>query len=173
MKKLLFICLSVLLLTSCNFDKEQIEFKKIDHFDLGNLSKENTSLKATAYFMNVSEEKCTLKSMVVDLKIDGKDIGTIVTKTNKAIQPNEEFSVPVKYSYETASFIEPGNEASGNYAVSLKGNLIFLNSKNKEISIPVKYESTFEYLTKKKERKENKEERKSRKEERRERKNNK
>ena len=110
--------------------------------------------------------------MVLDLTIDGKDIGTIVTKTDKIIRPKSEFSVPLQYSYETSSFVEEGHEPASNYAVQLLGDLTLKNSKGEEVTATVKYAMTYEYLTKKEIRMDKREERKKHRQEKKAAKNN-
>ncbi len=172
MQKIIILLLSVLIFTACESDKKTIEFKKMANLDLGNLSKENATIKATAVFMNLSDEEYNLKDMVLDFTIDGKDVGTIVTKTDKIIKPKSEFSIPVQYSYETSSFVEEGHEPSSNYAVQLLGDLTLKNSKGEEVTAAVKYATTYEYLTKKEIRIEKLEERKKHRQEKKAAKNN-
>ncbi|MFN8297224.1 MAG: hypothetical protein U0T69_13585 [Chitinophagales bacterium] len=172
MQKIIILLLSVLIFTACESDKKTIEFKKMANLDLGNLSKENATIKATAVFMNLSDEEYNLKDMVLDFTIDGKDVGTIVTKTDKVIKPKSEFSIPVQYSYETSSFVEEGHEPSSNYAVQLLGDLTLKNSKGDEVTATVKYATTYEYLTKKEIRMDKREERKKRRQEKKAAKNN-
>ncbi|HRH57897.1 MAG TPA: hypothetical protein PLS10_09600 [Chitinophagales bacterium] len=172
MQKIIILLLSVLIFTACESDKKTIEFKKMANLDLGNLSKGNATIKATAVFMNLSEEEYNLKDMVLDFTIDGKDVGTIVTKTDKIIKPKSEFSIPVQYSYETSSFVEEGHEPSSTYAVQLLGDLTLKNSKGEEVTAAVKYATTYEYLTKKEIRLDKREERKKRRQEKKAAKNN-
>ena len=172
MQKIIILLLSVLIFTACESDKKTIEFKKMANLDLGNLSKGNATIKATAVFMNLSEEEYNLKDMVLDFTIDGKDVGTIVTKTDKIIKPKSEFSIPVQYSYETSSFVEEGHEPSSTYAVQLLGDLTLKNSKGEEVTAAVKYATTYEYLTKKEIRLDKREERKKRRQEKKKKKNN-
>lgn len=172
MQKIIILLLSVLIFTACESDKKTIEFKKMANLDLGNLSKGNATIRATAVFMNLSEEEYNLKDMVLDFTIDGKDVGTIVTKTDKIIKPKSEFSIPVQYSYETSSFVEEGHEPSSTYAVQLLGDLTLKNSKGEEVTAAVKYATTYEYLTKKEIRLDKREERKKRRQEKKAAKNN-
>lgn len=167
MQKIIIILIGILALTACNEDKEAIEFKKMDNLDLGNLSKENAKLKANAVFVNQSDEVLDLKDMVLDFSVDGKDIGTVVTKITKKIQPNAEFTIPFQYTYETSTFLEAGHDPSGKYTVQFKGNLTLKNSKGEEIITEIKHAAPYEYLTKKEVREENREEKKKTREEKR------
>ncbi len=178
MQKIILILLSILLFSSCKHDKNPIEFKKMDNLDLGNISKETANLKATAIFFNNSKQSYLLKDVTLDFSIDGKDIGTIVVKNELIIQPNATFSIPIKYNYETNSFINPGHDPSLNYAVEFKGEIIYTNEKGKEANTAdMHYATSYEYLTKKEirieKRETRKEERKKRREERKEKRQNK
>ena len=166
MKKYTIVLVAVLFFSACKNDKKDIEFKKIANIDLGNLSKGSATLRGTAVFINLSDEEYNLKDLVLDFTIDGKDVGTVVTKMTKKIQPNSEFSVPIEYSYETKSIKEEGHDPASTYAVQLLGDLTIKNTKGEEIGTEVKYASTYEYLTKKEIRIEKREARKKRREER-------
>jgi hypothetical protein len=160
MKKIVLYCLVFILFTACQTEKKTIEFKKLVNLELGNLQKENATLRATAVFMNISKEEFHLKDLVLDFSIDGKDVGTIVSKSDKVIQPNSEFSIPIKYSYETKAFILENHEPATTYAIQLLGDLTLKNAKGEDVATKVKYAETYEYLTKKEERVEKREDRK-------------
>ncbi len=172
MHKIIIVLLSVLLFTSCKNEKKDIEFKKIVNIDLGNLTKGNSTLRGTAVFMNLSDEEFNLKDLVLDFTIDGKDVGTVVTKMTKNIKPNSEFSIPFQYSYETNSFVAEGQDPASSYAIQLLGDLTTKNINAEEINTTIKYATTYEYLTKKEIRIDKREERKKRREERKSSKNN-
>ena len=165
MKNIIIVLFATLLFTACSEEKKDIEFKKMVNVHLGNLEKENAKLNATAIFMNLSDQEYDLKDMTLDFTIDGKDVGTVVTKISKKIKANSEFSIPIQYTYETSAIIEEGHDPSTTYAIQLLGNLTVKNTSGEEISAPVKFASTYEFLTKKEERieqrKDKKEERKS------------
>lgn len=159
MKKLLYLALTLLLFSACNKDKKSIEFKKIVNLDLGNLAKENATIRATAVFMNITDEEYHLKDLVLDFTIDGKNVGTIVSKTDKVIQPNSEFSIPIKYSYETNAFKLENHEPASTYAIQLLGDLNVKDKNGQDISTKVKFAETYEYLSNKEERIEKRENR--------------
>lgn len=119
-------------------------------------------------FFNLSEESYTLKDLVLDFTIDGKDAGSIVSKSGKTIQPRSEFSIPIQYTYSTAPFVEGGHEPSSTYAVQLIGTITVKDKDGNLIEKPVKFAETYEYLTKKEKRKEAREERKEERRKRRE-----
>lgn len=166
MKRFLIVLFCMIVISACKTDKKGIEYKKIDNLDLGNLSKDNATLKATAVFMNLSDEEYNFKDLVLDLTVNGKDVGTIVTKISKKIAPVSEFSIPIQYSYETSSIIEKGNDPSATYAVQLSGDLTLKDKNGKEITTTVKFTTTSTYQTKKEIRIEKREDRKKRREER-------
>ena len=53
---------------------------RISDFDLGNLSKDNAKLTGFAVFINLTDKILEVKDLILDLSVDGKDIGTIVAK---------------------------------------------------------------------------------------------
>ncbi|MDB5228226.1 MAG: hypothetical protein JWN78_2419 [Bacteroidota bacterium] len=159
--RIIILFLSLFALNSCTHEKKTIAFKKIANLDLGNLTKREATLRGTAVFMNLSDQEFNLKDLVLDFTIDGKDIGTVVSKTKKVIKPNSEFSVPIVYSYSTSSVLTEGREPASSYAVELLGDLMTKNSREEEISTPVKFADTYEYLTKKEKRIEKREARKA------------
>lgn len=176
MKQIIFILLTAFSFTACKNEEKIIEFKKIENIDLGNISKENATMHGTATFMNSSDKEFNLKDLVLDLIIDGKDVGTIVVKNDKVIKPNAEFSIPLKYTYETASIVETGHDPSTTYAVQINGDLNVKDKDGNEVTTSLKYATTYEYQTKKEIREEKretrKEERQKRREERKEKRNN-
>lgn len=168
MQKIFFILLSAIVFTSCKNEEKSIEFKSIENLNLGNVAKENATLTATATFMNYTDKELNLKDLVLDFSVDGKDVGTVVTKKDIKIAPKAEFSVPIKYPYETSSFKVEGHEPATTYSVALSGDLTVLDANNEEIVSSVKHTSTFEYHTKKEIREEKRESRKEERKQRRE-----
>lgn len=168
MQKILFILLATLSFTACKNEEKTIEFKKVVNLNLGNISKENATVTATAVFMNYTDKELNLKDLVLDFTVDGKDVGTIVTKKDIVIAPKAEFSVPIKYPYETSSFKVEGHEPSTTYSVQLSGNLTAKDANNEEFTSSVKYASSYEYLTKKEIREEKRETRKEERQQKRE-----
>lgn len=172
MQKALILFLSLFSLYACQSDRNGVEFKRIDNFDMGNLSKENAKLKGVAVFTNLSEDNMTIKDMVLDFSVEGKDIGTIVVKSNNKVAAKSEFSIPFQYNYDTDAIKVDGHEPSSTYAVTLKGSLTLLNASKKEIQADLKFSTSYEYLTKQEVRQQKRddriEKRKQRKEERRE-----
>lgn len=162
-----FSCLSLFLFVSCKQEQKSIEFVKITDVDLGNLSKNNATIRGIAVFQNHSKNECSIEEMILDFTIDGKSVGTIVSKSNRKINANTEFSVPFEYKYDTEKIVEPGTEPAKIYAVELLGKLNLKNADNLE-SIDVKYAESYEYKTAKEERIEKREERKESRKEKRE-----
>lgn len=158
-KNLFFVLSASLLLLSC-VHQGGVEFNKVGSIELGNLKKEHAKLNAILLFNNISDESFTVKNVVLDLKIDGKDIGTILVKQPKTVRPNSEFSVPVSYVYATGTVLSPGEEPADVYLVQLSGDLTLKDAKGKEVTVAVKYKEPYAYLTKKEERIEKRSERK-------------
>lgn len=168
MKRILLLSFIAFTLLSCNQEKKSVEFNKLANLDLGNLSKESATIRGIAVFFNLSEESYVLKDMVLDFTIDGKDAGTIVSKSSKNIQPRSEFSIPFQYTYSTVPFKEAGHDPASTYAVQLIGTITVKDKDGNLIEKPVKFAETYEYLTKKEKRKEAREERKEERRKRRE-----
>lgn len=166
MQKFIILLLSVFVFMSCAEDKKEIEFSKITDVDLGNLSKENAKLKANAVFVNLSDKEFEVKEMVLEFSVDGKNIGTIVTKTSKKIAAKGEFSIPFQYNYDTEPLVLEGHDPSSQYQVEIKGDLTVKNSAGEEITTAVKYSGQVAYLTKKEIRQEKREERQENREDR-------
>ncbi|MCB0506749.1 MAG: hypothetical protein R2739_10500 [Chitinophagales bacterium] len=159
MKKIIYVSILCLFFVACQNDKKTVEFKKVVDVEMGNLSKESAKLSAIAVFMNISQDTFYVKDLVLDYTIDGKDVGTIVTKSNKTIYPNSEFNIPIKYIYETTSFKPEENTATSTFAVQLIGNLNIKNNKGETLSIKVKHAQNYTYIDKKEIRKDKREER--------------
>jgi uncharacterized protein YcfL len=166
-KSILLLLVSFLLLNGCSSNKD-IVFKSIDKLDLGNLSKSSATISGNVVFENLKEEVLNLEDMVLDLSIDGKDVGTIVIQADKIAEAKSTFTVPLSYTYETKLFVEEGHDPSSAYEVKISGDLTVKNQKGEEIKIPVKFSATIETLTNKERRIEKRESRKERRQERRE-----
>lgn len=159
-KNLLLVLACSLLLVSC-VHQSGIEFHKVGVIELGNLKKEQTKLTAILVFNNISDNSFVVKNIVLDLKIDGKDIGTILVKQPKEVRPHSEFSIPVSYAYDTQPIITPGEEPADVYLVQLSGDLTLKDKDGEEVTVAVNYKEPYAYLTKKEERIEKRKERKA------------
>ena len=158
-KNLLFILACSLLLLSCT-PQNGVEFNKVASIELGNLKKEQTKLNAILLFNNISENSFVVKNIVLDLKIDGKDIGTILVKQPKEVRAHSEFSIPISYAYDTQPIINPGEEPADVYLVQLSGDLTLKDKNGEEFTVGVSYKEPYAYLTKKEERIDKRKERK-------------
>lgn len=176
MQKIFVLLISILIFISCNVEQKGVEYKRIGDFDLGNLSKDNAKLTGFAVFINLTDKDLEVKDLILDLSVDGKDIGTIVAKYNKKVAAKAEFSIPFQYNYETSALKTQNHDLNSKYEVILNGNLTLLDTDKKEIHATLKYATSFEYHTKQEIRQQNridrKEQRKERREERRNKRNN-
>lgn len=167
-RNLTLLFLPLLIFTSC-VNKSGVEYSKVADVDLGNLKKDNAQFTSIVVFNNISEDSYVVKNLVLDLKIDGNDIGTILTKIPKGVRPHSEFSIDVDYLFETNKIIKAGEGPSDVYLVQLEGDLTLKDNDGQEITVPVKYKASYAYKTNKEERiekrKERKEEKKKAKEE--------
>jgi hypothetical protein len=168
MQKIIVFLLVILSLNACQSDRKGVEFKRIDNLDLGNLSKGAAKMKGTAIFTNLSDDNLTIKDMILDFSVDGKDVGTIVTKSNNTVAGKSEFSVPFQYSFDTDALKVEGHDASSTYAVLLKGTLTLLDANKKEVKSELKFSTSYEYKTNKEIRQDKRDDRKEKREQRRE-----
>ncbi len=167
LKNINFLLIATLLFSSCSSNKD-VEFKSITNLDLGNLSKKSATIRGNLSFNNKMDEVLNLEDMILDLSIDGKDVGTIVIQANKIAEAKSEFTIPLSYTYETKLFIEEGHDPSSAYEVKISGELTAKNQKGEEIKIPVDFSATIDYLSNKEKRVEKRESRKEARQERRE-----
>ena len=165
MKWNLFAPLFVVFVFSSCVNKNSIQYSKTTGVELGNLKKEDARFNAILVFNNISPDQFVVKDLVLDFKIDGKDIGTILVKNPKDVRPHSEFNVSVDYMYEPSRILKAGEEPSDVYLVELDGDLTLKNNEGKEVTVPVKYKASYAYKTGKEERIEKRKERKARKKE--------
>lgn len=168
MKKLVLIILVALSFSACNNEQKGLQFKRMTNVDIGNLQKDNATFHATAVFFNQSTDTLTVKDFVLDFIVDGKDVGTIVIKSDKKLMPNSEASIPIKYSYETADIVKDGEQLTKTYSIKLNGDLTAINTKNNEVSSTVTYIESINFVSKKEEREEKRESRKEERQQKRE-----
>lgn len=168
---LLLTATATLLFSGCTIERK-IEFVKAVGTEMGNIQKETARFRTTLVFLNLTEDEYEVKDVVLDFKIDGKDVGTIFDKNNKKIKPHSEFSIPLKYAYETKDIIGSNEEPEHVYLLEANGNLTCKDKLGNEFQIPVSVKESYDYKTNKEirieEKQTKKEERQERREERRE-----
>ncbi len=168
MQKIVFILSLLFTVSACQQDRNNVEFKRVDNLDMGNLSKGDAKLSGTLVFTNLSENDLSVKDIVMDYTVDGKDIGTVVVKSGKKITAKAEFSIPFQYNYNTGALKLQGHDPSAKYAIVLKGKITLLDATNKEVTADIKYSESFEYHTKQEIRQQKRDDRKEQRQERRE-----
>lgn len=168
MQKIVFILSLLFTVSACQQDRNNVEFKRVDNLDMGNLSKGDAKLSGTLVFTNLSENDLSVKDIVMDYTVDGKDIGTVVVKSGKKITAKAEFSIPFQYNYNTSALKLQDHDPSAKYAIVLKGKITLLDATNKEVTADIKYSESFEYHTKQEIRQQKRDDRKEQRKERRE-----
>jgi hypothetical protein len=164
-KNVVVFVLISLLVYACK-QEIKIEFVKAVQTDMGNIKKESANFKTVLAFLNLAEEEFEVKDVILDFKIDGKEMGTILEEKARKVKAHSEFNIPVKYEYETKRILDPNAEPEHLYLIELSGKLTLRDKNGKEIVVPVRHKESYEYKTNKEERIENREERKKRREER-------
>lgn len=160
MKKWIFVLATLLAFVISCKQEVKVEFKKATQTQLGNIKKEEANFKTVLVCLNLSEEDFDFKDVVLDFKIDGKEIGTIFEEKTKKIKGHSEFSIPIKYNYETKYILDPNEEPEHLYLVELSGKMTLKDKSGKEFVIPIKHKESYEYKTNKEERKEERQQRK-------------
>ena len=168
MKQLSIVFVSVLLLAISCTQEVKVEFVKAAQTEMGNIKKEEANFKTVLVCLNLVEEEFEFKDAILDFKIDGKEIGTIFEEKAKRIRAHSEFTIPIKYNYETKHILDPNEEPEHLYLIELSGKMTLKDKNGKEIVVPIKHKESYEYKTNKEERKDNREERKEERQQRRE-----
>lgn len=162
------LILSFFIFYACK-QEVKVEFVKAAQTEMGNIKKEDANFQTVLVCINLVEEEFEFKDAILDFKIDGKEIGTIFEEKAKRIRAHSEFTIPIKYNYETKNILDPNEEPEHLYLIELSGKITLKDKNGKEIVVPIKHKESYEYKTNKEERKDNrqerKEERKQRKEE--------
>ena len=151
------IILSILLLvctifTACKQKEEGPEFKIVTDIDLGNIGKKSSD-----------KAKYTVKLIMADLTINGKDAGTPINDKELDFYPRSECKVPLSFQITPNDFIGD-DDSPKSLPVTLNGTLTLVDEKGKEIKVDFKHsESVAVHIKKeeKAERKLNKEEEKA------------
>jgi hypothetical protein len=160
-----------LLLTviGCKNKEGEPQFKTVYQLQLSGTAKKTAKIKGAFAFHNPAEKEVwTFVSLMADISIEGKDVGTYVYTNNVAIKSGSEFKVPLLQSVDTDKL--PLNEGASaeSVAVRLKGHVLLVNDKGDKLKVPFDQTETIEARiqrdNKKNEREERKEEKKLRKE---------
>lgn len=163
------IILSILLLvctifTACKQKEEGPEFKTVTDIDLGNIGKKSSKFSCNVVFTNPADKaKYTVKLIMADLTINGKDAGTPINDKELDFYPRSECKVPLSFQITSNDFIGD-DDSPKSLPVTLNGTLTLVDEKGKEIKVDFKHsESVAVHIKKeeKAERKLNKEEEKA------------
>ena len=134
------IIIGCLSLSGCKKERKP-EFKTVLEQSFSGLHKKTAKYSAYVVFTNAGENAYTVDNLVADLVVDGKDAATVVYNGEMAIQPNSEFKVPVKQSFDPDDVFEPGED--GNYPkavkVDLSGELQLINKDGDKVGVPFEY----------------------------------
>lgn len=156
---------ALLIFSACKRKEEGPVFKTVTDIDLGNISKKASKFSCNVIFTNPDDKaKYKVKQIMADLKINGKDAGTPINSNSLEFFPRSECKVPLKFEIHANDFLKEGDEPSS-LPISIKGTLILLNDKNKEIKIDFSHSESVAVNIKKAEREEKKVEKKLTKEE--------
>lgn len=75
---------------------EAPDFKSIDNIDISLNGFASADLKCDARFYNPNDNTITLKNVNLDIDVDGKFLTNINREYDLKLEPNADFSIPVK-----------------------------------------------------------------------------
>jgi hypothetical protein len=161
MKHIILICLAAAMLaTSCNKTDGGLQFKAVYQLELNGIKKRNAKLNGYMGFENASKkEESTFVSLMADILVDGKDVGTFVYNDDIQIQPASEYKVPLNYSFSSEKL--PAKEGDDlTYAIQLKGYAVVKNASGEKQNVPFDHTETVQVKVQKEERQEKRDEKK-------------
>lgn len=101
MKKTAFIILAVALLaTGCGKPEQEPEFRRIDNIRVNKVTGKEARLSAEAIFYNPNDVRMNLKSIDVDIQLDGKTIGSVNETMKSKIPALAEFKIPMDVRFD-------------------------------------------------------------------------
>lgn len=167
--KYILSCWLLLVLWSCNKKEEEPQFRTVYQLQLTGTAKKTSKIKGAFAFHNPAEKTSwTFISLISDLSMDGKDIGTYVYTQQVSILPGSEFKVPLQYSVDTEKLPLKEDTEIQSSAIRLKGHVLLVNEQGDKIKVPFDHTETIQVDLqrdiRKEEKKNRKEERKLRKE---------
>ena len=159
----------LILISGCNNKEERPQFKTVYQLQLSGTNKKTSKIKGSFAFHNPSENKVwTFVSLMADISMEGKDVGTYVYTDNVAIKSTSEFKVPLLHSVDTDKLPIKEDTSAGSVAIRLKGHVLLVNEKGDKVKVPFDHTETvgasLQREDKKDERKDRREERNLRKE---------
>lgn len=156
MKNIALTIMLLLALIGCKNEKLPV-CDNISDVSLGNIAKKHAKMQATIFISNPSKDiSYTLKNITLDLHINGKESGTLVSATPREILPGKKTSVAVSYLLNTADFV-PANDINGQYTVDFKGTMTLKDGKSGDlVEVPIRKSQTVSVNNKKIEKQEEK-----------------
>ena len=128
MKKIFFILLSFVLLTSCG-DFKDVTFSGIENFKIIKLSQAGAEAEITVKIKNPNKVAFTIYKSAYDVKVSGINLGKANLTKNVRIKPNSEevYTFKIKSDFSKLSFTDlpkiMGLATSKNVTISLKGDM--------------------------------------------------
>ena len=88
-------CLICIWAVACKGPEYPPEFRSVENLRLTEVDGNTARLKGDAVFYNPNDEKMTLRSVDVDIWLEGKEIGKVTQNEKIKIPPSDEFTVPL------------------------------------------------------------------------------
>lgn len=136
MKKLIFICAFIFLITSCAVKKKPV-FVKVDDVKLLSLKSDTIRLRANAYFKNSNDIGGKISTDEVKVIVNGAELAQVSSKEFK-VPARKDFVIPLKV-------VIPAKRVFENNKSGILGGL--LNTLlNKSIKVQFKGELKYKVL---------------------------
>lgn len=161
MKHVILIFLAAtLLLSSCNKSDSGLRFKAVYQLELVGIKKRSAKLNGYLGFENASKkEEVAFVSLMADVLVDGKDVGTFVFNDDIQIQPVSEYKVPLNYSFSSEK-LPAKAEDEFTYAIQIKGYVVVKDAAGDKQNVPFDHTETIKVKVQKEERQEKRDEKK-------------
>ena len=161
------LVLAMLIFAACKQKEDSVEFKTITSIELGNLGKKTSKFKCMVVFSNSDDKaKYTMKQLMADLVINGKDAGTPINDGELEFFPRSECKVPLNFEIKSSDFLSE-NESQKSLPIEINGTLTLVNERGKEFKVDFKHSESVEVHIKNEEKEERKLNKKEEKEEKR------
>jgi hypothetical protein len=159
----------LLVLTGCKNKEDEPQFKTVYQLQLSGTARKTAKIKGSFAFQNPAEKDVwTFVSLMSDISMEGKDVGTYVFTDNVPIKSGSEFKVPLLYSMDNDKLPLKEDTSEQSVAIRLKGHVLLVSEKGDKLKVPFDHTETvkasIQRENKKDERQEHKEEKNLRKE---------
>lgn len=142
-KRIVVLLLPALIAVSCNRPKEAPVFKRIANVKVTEVNGKEALLNGDAFFYNPNDVSMKLRKVNIDVKLEGKKIGSIKQELKTKIPALSEFKVPVDATFNIGDIgvlnslfsVIGGKKMKVHYTGNIK-----ISIHGVPLSVPVDYE---------------------------------